>query len=68
LIFVEEIKGFNPNHIFYNHFLSVGIIPALISSAVNGEAENDSHIPNNQEADRDSGDIETVISTTEHHK
>jgi hypothetical protein len=68
LRFVEEIKGFDPNHIFYNHFLSVGLNPALINSVVSGEEENDSHNPNNQEADRDSGDIETVISTTEHHK
>jgi hypothetical protein len=35
---------------------------------VSGEEENDIHNSNNQEADRDSGDIEIVISTTEHHR
>jgi hypothetical protein len=68
LRYAEEIKGFDPSHIFYNHLISVGLNPALINSVVSGEEENDSHNPNNQEADRDSGDIETVISTTEHHK
>jgi hypothetical protein len=68
LIFAEEIKGFNPNHIFYNHSHSVGLNPTLINSVVGREEENDSHNPNNQEADRDSRDIETFISTTKHHK
>jgi hypothetical protein len=68
LIFIEEIKGFDPNHLFYNHFLSIGLILALLNSGVSREEENDSYNPNNQEADRDSGDIETFISTTEHHK
>jgi hypothetical protein len=66
--FSEKIKCFDPNHIFYNHFLLVGLNPALINSSVNKEEENDSHNPNNQEADKDFGDINIVISTTEHHK
>jgi hypothetical protein len=53
LRFMEEIKGFYPIHLFYNHFLSVGL---------------NNYNYNNQEADRDSGYIKIVISTTEHHK
>jgi hypothetical protein len=68
LRFTKEIKGFNPNHIFYNNFLSFGLIPTLINLVINGEEENDSHNPNNQEPDRDSRDIETIICTTENHK
>jgi hypothetical protein len=68
LRYAEEIKGFDPSHLFYNHLISVGLNPALINSFVSGEEENDSHDPNIQEADRDSDDIETIISTTEHHK
>ena len=48
--------------------ISVGLIPTLINSTISGEEENDNHNPNNQEADKDFGDIEVVISTTEHHR
>jgi hypothetical protein len=29
LKFAEEIKGFDPNHLFYNHMISVELSPAL---------------------------------------
>jgi hypothetical protein len=29
LKFAEEIKGFDPNHIFYNHLLSFGLGPTF---------------------------------------
>jgi hypothetical protein len=64
----KEIKGFDPNHLFYNTFLSVGLNPALLNLVVSREEENENHNPNNHEADRDFEYIETVISTTEHHK
>jgi len=47
--------------------ISVGLSPALINSCVIEEEENDNHNPNNQEVDKDSSDIENVITTTEHH-
>jgi hypothetical protein len=28
---IEESKGLNLNHLFYNHFLSVGLNPALLN-------------------------------------
>jgi len=59
LIFPQEIKGFDPNNISYNHFLLVGLNPALINSFVSREEENYNHNPNNQETDKDYGDIET---------
>jgi hypothetical protein len=46
----------------------VGLSPTLINSFVSGEEENDSHDPNIQEDEKYSGDIETIISTTENHK
>jgi hypothetical protein len=55
--YVEEIKGFDPSHLFYNHLVSIGLSPTLINLVVSREEENDSHNPNNQEADRDSSDL-----------
>jgi hypothetical protein len=60
LRFAEEMKGFDYNHLFYNHFLSVGLNPSLINSTVIREEENDIHNLNNQEADKYSRDIETL--------
>jgi hypothetical protein len=48
--------------------ISIGLSPALINSFVSGEEDNDNHNPNNQEDNKDSGDIEIVISTTKNHK
>jgi hypothetical protein len=33
LNFVEEIKGFDPNQLFYNHMVSVGLMHTLINDA-----------------------------------
>jgi hypothetical protein len=57
LRYVEEIKGFDPSHLFYNHLVLVGLSPALINSVVSREEENDSHNHDNQEANRDSVDL-----------
>jgi len=48
--------------------ISVGLSTALINLVVSKEEENYSHNPNNQEVDRDSSNIEIVISTTKHHR
>jgi hypothetical protein len=64
LKFAEEIKGLDPNHLFYNHFLSIGCIPALLKSSISREEENNNHPPSDQEANKNSKDIKTVISTT----
>jgi hypothetical protein len=45
LRFAEEIKGFDPNHLFYNHMVSVGISPASANTLIFGEEEGDSHDP-----------------------
>jgi hypothetical protein len=66
--FIENIKGFDHDHLFYNHMVSVGLNPSLINTLIYGEEEGDSHDPNIQEVDRNPGDIETVISTTKPHK
>jgi hypothetical protein len=66
--YAEEIKGFDPDHIFYNHIVAFGLIPSLINNIIYGEEEGDSHDPNVQEVDINLGDIETIISTTEPHK
>jgi hypothetical protein len=66
--YAEEIKGFDPDHLFYNHIVAFGLIPSLINTLIYGEEEGDSHDPNVQEVDRNPGDIETIISTTEPHK
>jgi hypothetical protein len=68
LKFVEEIKGFDPNHLFYNHMMSVGLSPALVNTLILGEEEGDSHDPPIQNVNENSGDIETIVSTTEHYK
>jgi hypothetical protein len=68
LKFVEEMKGFDSNHFFYNHFLSVGLNPALLKSTINKEEENRNYHPSDQEADINYEDIEMVIITTKNHK
>jgi hypothetical protein len=68
LKFAEEIKGFDPNHLFYNHMISVGISPALVNTLIFGEEEGDSHDPPIQGIKKNYGDIETIVSTTKHYK
>jgi hypothetical protein len=66
--FVEEIKGFDPDHLFYNHMVSFGLNPSLINTLIYGEEEGDIHDPNVQEVDKNLCNIETIISTTKPHK
>jgi hypothetical protein len=68
LRFAEEIKGFDPNHLFYNHMISIGISPALANTLIFGEEEGDIHDPPSQGIEKKYGDIETIVSTTEHYK
>jgi hypothetical protein len=68
MIFVEAIKGFDPDHLFYNHIVAVGLNPSLINTLIFGEEEGDSHDPNVKEVDRNHSHMKTIISTTESHK
>jgi hypothetical protein len=68
LKFAEEIKGFDPNNLFYNHMVAVGLSPTMINTLIFGEEEGDSHDPLVQGVNKDFGDIETIVSTTEGHK
>jgi hypothetical protein len=45
LKFALEIKGFDPNHLFYNHMVSVGISPTLDNTLIFGEEEGNRHDP-----------------------
>jgi hypothetical protein len=45
LNFVEEIKGFDPNNLFYNHMVVVRLIPTIINTLIFLEEEGDSHDP-----------------------
>jgi len=67
LEFVEEIKGFDLNNIFYNHMVAVRISPTMINTLTFCEEEGDSHDPHVQSVDKNSGNIETIVSTTKHH-
>jgi hypothetical protein len=61
LRYAEEIKVFDPSHLFYNHLISIGLCPALINSIVSREEEDDIYNPNNKEADIDSDDAECSV-------
>jgi hypothetical protein len=67
LNFAEEIKAFDPNHLFYNNMVLVGLSLTLINTLIFGEEEGDSHDPPVQGVDKFFGDIETIVSTTEGH-
>ena len=48
--------------------LSFGLIPTLINNLIFREEGGDSHDPHVQGVDRNYGDMETIVSTTKHHK
>jgi hypothetical protein len=52
LKFAEEIKGFDLNHIFYNHMVLVGINSTLINTLTFWEEEGDDHDPPVQGVDK----------------
>jgi hypothetical protein len=68
LKFTEEIKWFDPDHVFYNHMVSVGLSPTMINTLTFGEKEGNSHDPPIHGVDKYSRDIETIMSTIEHYK
>jgi hypothetical protein len=47
--------------------MSVGLIPTLVNTLILGEG-GDSHDPPVQNVNENSSDIETIVSTTKHHK
>jgi hypothetical protein len=66
--FAKEIKGFDPNHLFHDHMVSVGFSNTLINTFIFGEEEGDNHDPPAECIERKAGDIETIISTTDQYK
>jgi hypothetical protein len=68
LKFAEEIKGFDPNHIFIDHMTSVGFSNSLANTFLFGEEEGDSQDPPTPIVERKKEDIETIVSTTDQHK
>jgi hypothetical protein len=64
----EDIKGFNPNNLFYNHMVAVGLNPAMINMLIFGEEDGDSHDHLVQGVNKYFSDIETIVSTIEGHK
>lgn len=48
--------------------ISFGLIPTLINNLIFREEDGDSHDPHVQGVDKNYGDIETIVSTTKHHK
>ena len=68
LNFAEEIKGFDPNNLFYNHMVEVGLNPIIINTLIFEEEEGDSPDAPLHDVNKYFGDIETIVSTTEGHK
>lgn len=65
--FSKEIKGFNPNHLFLDHMVSVGFNNTLINTFIFGEEEGDDHDPLVECIERKASNIETIISTTDQY-
>jgi hypothetical protein len=68
LKFANEIKGFDPNHLFIDHMTSVGYNTSLANTFLFEEEEGDSQDPPTPIGERKTKDIETIVSTTNKHK
>jgi len=67
LKFAEEIKGFDPQHLFIDHMTSVGYSNALTNTFIFLEEEGDSHDPLTQFVEKKIDDIETIVSTNDQY-
>jgi hypothetical protein len=63
LRYVERIKGFYPSKIFVEHLLEIGFINSFINIVMNEDGDNDSGT-----LARETGDLETILSTNESYK
>jgi hypothetical protein len=68
LKFADEIKGFDPNHLFIDHMTSIGYNTSLTNTFLFEEEEGDSQDPPIPVGERKTKDIETIVSTVDKHK
>jgi len=64
----DEIKGFDPNHLFMNHMTFVGFIVSLSNSFLFEEEEGNGQDPQAVFVQKKPKGIEIIISTIEQHK
>jgi hypothetical protein len=66
--FTEEIKGFDPKHLFVGHMTLIGFSNSLTNTFIFGEEEGESHDPLTQYVEKRTNYIETIVSTTNRYK
>jgi hypothetical protein len=59
----ERVKGFDPNGIFVEHLMAVGLSNYFVNVILNEDGDNVSGTPA-----RDTSDLETILSTNESYK
>jgi hypothetical protein len=62
LKFAEEIKGFDPNNLFYHHMVAVEINTLIFEEEEGGSPDAPVH-----DVNKYFGDIETIVNTTKGH-
>jgi len=64
----DEIKGFDHNRLFMKHMTYVGYSVSFASTFLSREEEDDIQNPQALSIEKEQGDIETIVSTTDQYR